>query len=61
MEKLCKNCKHFAQVSFGVSKHIWGDCMKSAGSIEGDDREDRGTFMWGDKTCSDYKPKEELK
>lgn len=61
MEKFCKNCEHFVQISFGVSKHIWGDCMKAAGPIEADDREDRGAFMWADETCSDFKPKEKLK
>ena len=61
MEKFCKNCEYFVQVSFGVSKHIWGDCMKAAGPIEANDREDHGAFMWADKTCSDFKPKEKLK
>ena len=61
MEKFCKNCEYFVQVSFGASKHIWGDCMKAAESIEANDREDHGAFMWADKTCSDFKLKEKLK
>jgi hypothetical protein len=61
MEKFCKNCKYFVQVSFGVSRHIWGYCLKDADSIEPNDRQERGAFMWADKTCGDFKPKEEIK
>jgi len=60
MKKVCKNCKYFAQVSFTAgSNHIWGDCVKTASSVEADDKKERGVFVWDDKTCSDFKPKQE--
>jgi hypothetical protein len=60
MEKTCKNCEYFSQVN-SMSKHVWGDCMKTASFIEADGEKKRGAFMWADKTCSDFKPKEERK
>lgn len=57
VKKVCKNCEYFVQVSF-TSKYIWGDCMKAASSIEADGKEEQGAFMWVDKTCSDFKPKQ---
>ncbi|MDH4239055.1 MAG: hypothetical protein OEW48_05800 [Phycisphaerae bacterium] len=61
MEKVCKNCKYFVQKTFDSSKYLWGDCMKEAGSIEADCKKEQGVFMWADKTCSDFKPKQERK
>jgi hypothetical protein len=61
MEKVCKNCEYFAQKTFDSSKYLWGDCMKEASPIEADGREKQGVFMWADKTCSDFKPKQERK
>jgi len=55
VEKVCKNCEYFLQVSFSG----WGDCMKAASSIGADGRKEQGAFMWADKTCSDFKPKQE--
>lgn len=57
MEKVCKNCEYFVQVS-STSTHIWGDCMKSASSIEADEKKEHGVFMWADNTCSDFNPKQ---
>ena len=61
MKKVCKNCEHFVQKTFDSSKHLWGDCMKKAGSIEADGKKEQGAFMWADKTCSDFKLKQERK
>ena len=61
MEKVCKNCEYFVQASFGDNRYIWGDCMKASSSKEADGKKKRGIFMWADKTCSDFKPKEEQK
>ena len=61
VEEVCKNCKYFVQVSFGLSKYVWGDCMKAASSIEADGKKKNGAFMWANKTCSDFNPKEEPK
>ncbi len=58
VKKVCKNCEYFVQVS-STNKHIWGDCMKAASSIEADGKKELGAFMWADKTCSDFKPREE--
>jgi hypothetical protein len=58
MERICKNCEYFVQVSF-ATKYIWGDCMKQASSIEIDGKKEHGSFMWADKTCSDFKSKEQ--
>ncbi|MHC4545788.1 MAG: hypothetical protein ACYTDW_15575 [Planctomycetota bacterium] len=59
MEKVCKNCEYFVQVSSTI-KHIWGECMKSVSSIETDGKKELGAFMWADKTCSDFKSKPKL-
>ena len=59
MERVCKNCEHFVQVS-STSEHIWGDCMKSVSPVGTDGRKIHGAFMWADKTCIDFKPKRRL-
>ena len=56
MERVCKNCDYFIQVN-SMSKHIWGDCMKTASSIEADGKKKRGAFMWADKTCIHFRQK----
>jgi len=56
MERICKNCECFVQVS-STSEYMWGDCMKPVSSVEMDGKKARGTFVWADKTCSDFKPK----
>jgi len=58
MEEVCRNCEYFVQVSPSFSKYVWGDCMKEARSAESNGKKKRGTFMWADKTCSDFKPKQ---
>ena len=55
MDKICKNCEYFTQESIS-STHIWGHCTNSVSSIVIGDKNRRGAFMWGDKTCSDFKP-----
>jgi hypothetical protein len=35
--------------------------MKTASSIEADDKKNLGVFTWADKTCDDFKPKKERK
>ena len=57
MERICKNCEHFMQKSTSYPRYIWGDCMKPTTSAAADEEKERGTFMWADKTCSDFKPK----
>jgi hypothetical protein len=39
MERICKNCEHFVQVS-SASEHIWGDCMKSVSAVGADGRKE---------------------
>ncbi len=60
MEKICKNCEYF--VAKGISyfpSPRWGDCMKPRdNNSEVDVEKQRGVFMWEDKTCGDFKPKQ---
>lgn len=60
MKKICRNCEYFVRKGFSQSSPKWGDCMKPRGHVvEADnDNEERGVFMWDDKTCSDFKPKQ---
>lgn len=60
MEKVCKNCEYFVQVSSTI-EYICGDCMKAESSIEADGKKEQGAFVWADKTCSDFKLKQERK
>lgn len=59
MERICKNCEYFVQVS-STSEYMWGDCMKLVSSVEIDGKKEHGAFVWADKTCSDFKPKKRL-
>ena len=59
MKKVCKNCEYFVQVSSDLSKFIWGDCMKDAKPVGPDGKKERGYFTWADRTCIDFKPRQE--
>lgn len=60
MKETCKNCEYF--VAKGISYFSspkWGDCMKPrACNAQIDGEKGRGVFVWEDKTCSDFKPKQ---
>jgi len=58
MEKVCKNCEYFMQESFGSATYAWGRCRKPTESVEVEGKKERSAFMWADKTCSDFKPKQ---
>jgi hypothetical protein len=58
MEKICKNCEYFVQENISGAKYAWGYCKKPKTSVMVDVEKERGAFMWADKTCSDYKPKQ---
>ena len=59
MEKACKNCEYFTQVSMGSGKYLWGDCRKPASGLEQIKGNIEAVFKWGDNTCPDFKPKQE--
>jgi hypothetical protein len=56
MEKPCKNCEYFVQESIGIATHAWGYCRKPAGYVATEMQQERGVFVWADKTCADFKP-----
>ena len=59
MRKICKNCEYFVAKGLSYSSPRWGDCMKPrAGDAEVGVEKRRGVFVWDDKTCSDFKPKQ---
>ena len=59
MEKACKNCEYFTQVSMDSGKYLWGDCRKPASGLEQIKGNIEAVFKWGDNTCPDFKPKQE--
>jgi hypothetical protein len=61
MEKICKNCEYFEQGSSAMSRCVWGNCAKPASSIETDDKRERGSFVWADKTCSDFRQRQQAR
>ena len=61
MEKICKNCEYFVQKTFESSKYSWGDCMNGRNSIGADGKKEQAIFVWADKTCGDFKPRQEQK
>ncbi|MHC4694049.1 MAG: hypothetical protein ACYS67_15010 [Planctomycetota bacterium] len=61
MEKVCKNCEHFEQKTFESSRYLWGDCTKGAISIWPDGKKQQAAFVWADKNCGDFKPRQERK
>ena len=47
---------------FSQSSPTWGNCMKPGDhAAEANVNRERGVFVWDDKTCSDFKPKQEQK
>jgi len=62
MEKTCRNCEYFTQVSMESGKYQWGDCRKPASGLEQINGNSKPVFKWGgDAICSDFKPKQETK
>ena len=59
MEKACKNCEYFVQVSMNPSTYVWGDCRKPASGLEQIKGDKKVVFKWDDGTCPDFKPKQE--
>ena len=60
MRETCENCEYFVAkgISYSSSPR-WGDCMKPTGfNGDVDVEKQRGVFMWNDKTCGDFKPKQ---
>jgi len=60
MKETCENCEYFVAkgISYSSSPR-WGDCMKPTGFNSNVDVEKQcGVFMWNDKTCDDFKPKQ---
>ena len=58
MEKVCKNCEYFVQENISGTTYAWGHCKKPKTSVMVSVKNERGAFMWADKTCSDFKPKQ---
>ena len=47
--------------SLSHSSPRWGDCMKPGEYVvEANVNKKDGIFVWDDKTCSDFKPKQKL-
>ena len=60
MEKACKNCEYFVQVSMDLSTYVWGDCRKPASGLERVKGDKKIVFKWDNGTCPDFKPKKEV-
>jgi len=60
MEKACKNCEYFVQMSMPPSQHPWGDCVKAGNATVPEDGTKKGVFTWAADTCPDFKPKQEV-
>lgn len=59
MKNICKNCEYFVLRGFSHSSVTWGDCTKPRADVVAVDADKgRGVFMWEDKTCADFKPKQ---
>ena len=59
MEKVCKNCEYFTQVSISTDRYSWGDCMKPVSClVEINGEKEHGAFMWANKTCCDFRSKQ---
>ncbi len=56
MEKVCKNCEYFVQISSVSGKYVWGDCREPSMKEMNLDKED--VFKWADRTCPNFKPKQ---
>ena len=57
MEKVCKNCEYFVQISCFSGKYLWGDCREPSMKEMSIDKKD--VFKWADKTCLNFKPRQE--
>jgi hypothetical protein len=55
MEKICKNCDYFVQISLDSGKDLFGDCHEPTRKEVSINEEP--SFTWGDKTCPNFKPK----
>jgi len=58
MEEVCKNCEYFVQENILGATYAWGHCKKPTASVAAQREKERGAFMWADKTCSDFKPRQ---
>jgi len=62
MEKICKHCQYFVQGSVNIldSEDIWGHCENPENCVRGEsDNRIRGMFTWSDKSCRDFKPRQQ--
>ena len=60
MDKVCKNCKHFRQVSILSIGYVWGDCLKLRYEHDSEGKAITGAFTWADKSCDDFEPRQTL-
>ncbi|MGA2172559.1 MAG: hypothetical protein ABSG82_06035 [Sedimentisphaerales bacterium] len=59
MEAICKNCQYFETRDDTFVINAWGLCIRLKGENT-DDRRKTSFVRWGDYTCSDFKPREDL-
>ena len=61
MEKICRNCAYYVQISFSSSEYFWGDCRKPVSNpVSNSDKESKSVFKWSDETCAGFKSKQEV-
>ena len=59
MEETCKDCKHFIpRVSLSKSV-VGGDCTKSRTGTGKKSVKENTAFTWSDRTCEDFREKQE--
>jgi hypothetical protein len=61
MEKVCRNCEHFALMCLDTETYVWGICHKPETGIEKMSNKKEVIFKWAEDTCSDFKPKKGAK
>jgi hypothetical protein len=59
MEAICKNCQYFETGDDMFVINTWGLYIRLKGENT-NDRKKISFIRWGDYTCSDFKPREEL-
>lgn len=59
MEKTCENCEYFMRMSMDIGKYHWGYCQKPGSGTKEMNGNKEGVFMWANKTCNDFKPRQE--
>jgi hypothetical protein len=59
MDKVCRNCQYFETRDDMFGVNTWGLCIRFKGENT-DDHKKTSFVRWGDYTCSDFKPREEL-